>query len=265
MTVIAITLVRYKHLIWELAKRDVRDRYAGQFLGAIWSVVNPIFLMGLYVFIFAVVFPARFEDVIEFPRSYTVFILSGLIPWLTFQEVLNRSVSVITSNGSLVKQIVFPIEVLPIKTVIGTFTSQLVSTAILAAYTIVYDDGLTAWWLALPILWLLQFMAMLGASYLLAAVGTYVRDLKDIVQLFTTANLFLVPILYTVDRVPEALRLVFYLNPFSYLIWCYQDVTYFGRIEHPMAWIVLVALSVGGCVLGISTFERLKHWFGDVL
>jgi lipopolysaccharide transport system permease protein len=265
MAGIGSTLLRHKHLIWELTKRDVRDRYVGQFLGTVWSIAHPIFLMGLYVFIFAVVFPARFDDDVQFPRSYTVFILSGLIPWLTFQEVLNRSVTVMIQNGSLVKQIVFPIEVLPVKTVMGTFTAQFVSTAILAAYTIIYDDGLTLWWLMLPILWILQTLAMLGAAYLLAAIGTYVRDLKDVVQLFTTANLFLVPILYSAERVPESLRFVFYLNPFSYLVWCYQDVTYFGRIEHPVAWVVLVALSVGSFVLGVATFERWKHWFGDVL
>ena len=252
-------------LTWELAKRDVSDRYVGQMLGSIWSLAHPIFLMALYVFIFTTIFPARFDDLERFPRSYTVYILSGLVPWLTFQEVLHRSVVVITQNASLVKQIVFPIEVLPVKTVLGSFASQIIATVVLALVCLVFGDGLNWWWLGLPVLWALSLLAMTGASYLLAALGVYIRDLKDVLQVFVTANLFLQPILFTPDRIPESLRFLLYLNPFSYLTWCYQDLLYYGRIEHPFAWICLLILSVLIAWCGVATFNHLKHWFGDVL
>ena len=96
----------------ELARRDIADRYVGQFLGMFWAVAHPLFMMGIYVFIFAFVFKVKIGDSLDIPRDYTVYILSGLIPWMAFQECMSKSCSAISANSSLVKQVVFPVEVL---------------------------------------------------------------------------------------------------------------------------------------------------------
>jgi lipopolysaccharide transport system permease protein len=261
---IARLYATHRRLIWELAKRDLRDRFAGQFFGVVWAVGHPLVLTALYVLVFVYIFPGRSGGDAVTPRDLTISILSGLIPWLAFQEVLANSATVIRNNASLVKQIVFPIEVLPVKAVLASTVSQLVATVFLIFYALArgaLESTLLLW----PLLFGLQLLAMAGACYLLSAIGVFFRDLKDLIQIFCAANLFLQPILYVPDQLPRAFRAVFYANPFSYVVWCYQDAVFVGEIAHPWAWIVYAVGSVVVFYLGFRAFRKMKIGFGDVL
>lgn len=262
-------LARYHQLVFELTKREIFERYAGQVLGPLWVIGHPLLLMGLYVFIFAVVFPTRFPIDAEMPRTYVVYILAGLVPWLAFADGMNRTCVVVIANAGLVKQVAFPVEVLPIKGALAAFTTQLVATAMLILYVAVVDPaGLSMMLLLLPLLFVLQIMAMIGVAYLLAAIAVFFRDLRELVQLFTTAGLFLAPILFLPHWVEKAwppLAWALRLNPFSHLVWCYQDAIYFGRFEHPWSWLITAVLSVAVFALGFRVFRRLRPIFGDLL
>lgn len=264
-----LLLTRYRQLTWEMTRREISERYAGQMLGSVWAIGHPVLLMGLYVFIFAYVFPTRLGLTEDMPRSFVVYILAGLIPWITFADAMNKSTVVVIGNASLVKQVAFPLEVLPVKVVLAACVTQLVATPILLGYALFVDPSGLPWTVALlPVLFLLQLLAMIGVAYLLAAATVYLRDLREIVQVFTTAGLFLAPILYLPTWVEHAwppLRWVLLLNPFSHLVWCYQDLLYFGRIEHPVSWIVLMTLSTALFYLGFRVFQRLRVLFGDFL
>lgn len=262
-------LTRYRQLTWEMTKREVSERYAGQVLGILWAVGHPVLLMALYVFIFAYVFPTRLGLGSDMPRSYVVYILAGLIPWITFAESMNKSAAVIVGNAGLVKQVAFPLEVLPVKTVLASAVTQLVATPILLLYALVLDPLGLAWttWL-LPVLFTLQLLAMIGVAYLLASITVYVRDLREIVQVFTTAGLFLAPILFLpawLESASRPLLWVLYLNPFSHLVWCYQDALYFGRFAHPASWVLFTLFSIGTFYGGYRVFRKLKGIFGDLL
>jgi lipopolysaccharide transport system permease protein len=261
---IARLYATHRRLIWELAKRDLRDRFAGQFFGVVWAVGHPLVLMALYVLVFVYIFPGRPGAGALTPRDLTISVLSGLIPWLTFQEVLANSATVIRNNASLVKQIVFPIEVLPVKAVLASTVSQLVATGFLIVYALAkgtLESSLLLW----PLLFAFQLLAMAGACYLLSAIGVFFRDLKDFIQIFCAANLFLQPILYAPDQLPRAFRAIFYANPFSYVVWCYQDAFFFGEIAHLWAWVLYPVGSVVLFYVGFRAFKKMKIGFGDVL
>jgi lipopolysaccharide transport system permease protein len=112
---------------------------------------------------------------------------------------------------------------------------------------------------------MLQTAAMTGIAMMLASLGVFVRDLKDVVQVLTLVGVYLVPVFYLPAMVPDTFRTLLYLNPFTYLIWCFQDVCYFGRIEHPIAWVVTPLLSVVFFAVGWRMFRRLKPLFGNAL
>ncbi len=258
-------LTRHRRLTVEMARREISERYSGQLFGIFWAVGHPLALMLIYVFIFAFVFRARMGGTAALPLNFTAYLLSGLIPWLAFQESMTKASTVIVANANLVKQVIFPIEVLPVKGVLASLVTQTIFLVLLAVYTLITNHSLLWTYFLIPVVFTLQALAMIGVSYLLSSIGAYVRDVKDFVQVFCSVALFIQPILYQPSSIPAAVRPVLYLNPLSYVVWCWQDVLYFGRLVHPWAWGVLAAGSVFIFVFGYRVFLRLKVMFGNVL
>jgi lipopolysaccharide transport system permease protein len=260
-----VLVTRHRQLTWEMARREVSDRYAGHVLGVLWSFAHPLILMGVYLFIFGFVFRVRIGGTTDLPLDYTVYVLSGLIPWMAVSEALNRAPTAVLSSTSLVKQVVFPIEVLPAKTVLPTLLPQVVQVAILMAYVLFKYHTLPMTFLLVPILIVVQTVGLLGIAYALAAVSVYFRDLKDIVQVMTVIGAYLMPVFYLPAMVPVLFRPLLFLNPCSYLVWCFQDACYFGGFMHPWAWPAFVGGSVVSLYVGSRVFAVLKPHFGSVL
>jgi lipopolysaccharide transport system permease protein len=234
-------------------------------LGAYWAVGHPLFLMALYVFVFAFVFKQNFGGTQALPRDYITYLLAGLIPWLSIQEAMVKSCSAISSSAALVKQAVFPIESLAAKGVLSSLATQLVGFCILTVYVLVRYQTLPWTYLLLPLLVVLQIFIMLGVAFLLSALGVFIRDTKDFIQVLATAGVYLLPVFYLPDAVPSLFKSALYLNPFSHLVWCYQDILYFGRFEHPWSWLATALLAFLGLVAGYRVFRLLKPMFGNVL
>jgi lipopolysaccharide transport system permease protein len=261
-----ILVFRYRgRLIYELTKREISDRYTGQVFGVFWTIGHPLMITLVYVFIFGFVFKARMGGTLDMPLDYTSYMLAGIIPWLVFSEVLAKSSSVIIANANLVKQVIFPIEVLPIKTVLASLVTEVVFLGLLAIYTLVTSHTIPWTYIFIPVLVLFQIFAMIGVSYLFSSVGVYFRDLKDFVQIFLTVGFFILPILYLPESIPVALRPLLYINPFSYMIWSFQDALYFGSFVHPWAWAVFGLGSLFIFIFGYRVFRMLKAMFGNVL
>lgn len=264
-TEIVSILTRHRDLTWEMARRELADRYVGQAFGLLWAIGHPVFMIALYVFVFAFVFKQKVGGTVEMPLDYTAYLLSGLVAWMSFQESLTKSCTAITGNAALVKQVVFPLEILPVKGVLASMFPQLVSLVLLIGYVLVTNGALHATYLLLPILIAMQLMAMIGLAYILAPIGAYFRDIKDFVQLFAIAGIYLMPVFYLPAWVPDLFKPLLYLNPFSYLIWCYQDALYFGRFEHPWAWAFTGLASTATFVIGYRVFRKLKPGLGNLL
>lgn len=116
---LAGTLTRHRDLVLEMARRELSDTYAGQALGTAWALLHPILRLAIFLFLFGVVFRVDASTQPGAPPDHTVFLLSGLIPWLAFSEVLSKASSLVHANANLVKQVVFPLEVLPVKSVLA--------------------------------------------------------------------------------------------------------------------------------------------------
>lgn len=258
-------LAANRQIIAEMAKRDVLDRYSGQSFAVLWPLIHPIFMMGVYVFIFAVVFKLKIGGTRELPLDYTAYLLSGLIAWLACQEVLVKSCTMLTSNATLVKQVIFPIEILPFKGVVASLLPLLVSLVALSSYVTIKYGAPPVTYLFIPVLLIFQTVLMTGISLILAILGAYFRDIKDFVQLFSLAGVYLMPVFYLPEWVPTIFKPLLYINPFSYVVWCYQDLLYFGRIEHLHAWIGFGVFSLVFFVLGVWIFERLRAQLGNVV
>ena len=257
------SLIQHRSLVLEMARREMVDMHAGQVAGVVWLIVHPLLLFVVYAFLFTVVFKVRIAG--RGPNDYVIYLFSGLVPWLLTQDVLSRTANVLVANISIVKSVMFPIEVLVAKTVLSSVAVQFVLLAATVIYIVVSREALPAILLLLPLLFFLHLTLLWGLALLLAAVTPYFRDVPEIVRVFLTVNIYLMPIMYLPDMAPAPLRFILIINPFSSLIWCYQDVLYFGSIVHPVAWAALIALSMGSLAAGSYVFVRLRTYLAGVL
>jgi lipopolysaccharide transport system permease protein len=263
---LARLVVRDRVVTFELTKRELTAEHSGKALGTVWGIIQPLALLGIYALIYGIVFRTRIESVVGgLPRNYTVYILSGLVPWFAFQFLMAKSATVIVGNAHLVKQVVFDVRQLPIATTLASSLALVLGLAFLALYTFFVYDSLPATYVLLPVLLVLQLLAMLGVAYFLAAVGVFFKDVRDIVQLSAIVLIFLLPIVYLPSQVPAAFDPILWLNPFSYMIWCWQDVHYFGSIEHRAAWFIFPAWTIFVLAGGFRVFRRLRPFFANVL
>jgi lipopolysaccharide transport system permease protein len=254
---------RHRQLLGELVRREWTDRHAGQMFGALWSLGQPLLLTAVYLFLFVVIMPMRGLEGTSDRVPYFVLVLAGLIPWLAAQDSFMRGTSAITANANLVKQVIFPIELLPLKGTLAALLPPAIMT--LGLIITVFVLGVQSWTLIfVPVLWLVQIIGMAGASFGLAAIGAYVKDAREVVQLFGLVNLYLMPVFYPVEMVPMPFRVLIYANPFSYGAWCYQDA-WSGQIAHPLAWVLFPTFAGLALFLGWRTFRAAKPLFGNVL
>ncbi len=259
-------LYKQRELTVEMTKREFSERYAGQMLGVLWGFVHPVAIIGVYVFIFSFVFQARVDSTAAGSASnYAVYLLAGLVPWMAMAETLNKGTQVVTSNANLVKQVIFPLEILPTKTVVATFINEILLLAGVLLYAVLQMQAIPWTYCLLPILLALQVLQMLGFSMMLSTIGAYVRDLKDVIQMFCLVNVYLMPVIFMADWLPASVRWLIYLNPFSYQTLCFQDAIYNGAMTHPWAWGVYLLLSLASLGMGYRLFAKLRTFIGNVL
>src|ERR1700752_591931 len=251
-------------LIFSFAKRDLLGRYKGSALGIAWAVLTPVVMIAIFTFIFAGIFGARF-GLNDSHWDYALYLFCGLLPWSMFQETVQQSSNTIVANANLVKRVVFPLETLPAAQAFAALGNQLFATIALLIATIAIrqDLQLTALWL--PVLLIPQLLFALGAAWLIASLGVFLRDIAQGITLLLMAWMYLTPIIYPESIVPERFRGWINWNPFTALIRCYRRIFLEGL---PPDWSGLgyfSAVAIVVFVFGYWWFARTRKNFADVL
>jgi lipopolysaccharide transport system permease protein len=265
----AFTMIRdNRELIRELAVREIREKYIRSVAGLAWLVIYPACLLSVYLIVFGLIFRMRADLTgLGLNVGYTAFLITGYIPWLGAAETLSRAPLAISSNGSLIRQFVFPREILPLKVVLVSLTPQLVLLVLSLGYLLLDSQGraLSLLWLALPVLLFFQFLLLCGLSWIFSATGLYVGDIKEAVKLLVLMGPFLAPVFYSLDQVPAWMGRLLHLNPFTLLINCFRDALLAGRVDHPLSWLLIGPVCLAFFWIGDRVFKRLKPGFGDLL
>jgi lipopolysaccharide transport system permease protein len=263
VVVLLRSVLTQRSLVSELARREMTDIHAGQAGGALWVVVHPVVLFGVYAFLFTTVFQVRIGD--RGPSDYMVYLFAGLAPWLMTQDVLSRATGIMFANSTIVKKVLFPTEALVAKSILAALKVQGVLLVTVVAYVVIVREGV-AWTMALlPFLFFLHVILLWGLALFLSVMTPYFRDLSEFMRIFLVINIYLIPVMYVPNMVPEALRFILTVNPFSHLVWCYQDVIYFQSIVHPASWGIVTFISCGALLLGSYVFIRLRGHLASVV
>jgi len=255
-----------RELILQLAKRDLLGRYRGSFLGLAWSFLQPLFMLVIYTFVFGVIFKARWVEGAHLPTSSFVLVLfAGLTTFTLFAECVNRSPALIVGHPNYVKKVVFPLEVLPLVTA-GSAAFHALASLVVLILASLFVRGSVPWTIILvPIIWLPLLMLAIGVGWFLAATGVYLRDVGQITTFFTQALLFLSPVFYSRQAVPEPYQALLLANPITFIVDQIRSVAIWGQAPD---WIGLLVYSIAAIIvawLGYAWFQKVRRGFADVL
>jgi lipopolysaccharide transport system permease protein len=257
------SLLRYRGLIQSLVARELKARYRGSVLGAVWSFINPLLLLSIYSFVFTTIM--RTDD--PRTRPYAVFMFCGLLPWTWFAASLSEATSSLITGGNLIKKVLFPAEVLPIVSVLANMVHFLLGLVILAVFMAGFahapNVAALPWF---PVVVLVQLVFTIGLSLVLSSLAVHFRDIRDLVANVLTLWFFATPIIYPyfMPGVGRFLWL-FRLNPFYHLAVSYQEILFFDHFGHARSLLVLGAASIVLFLAGFWLFDRLRDSFAEAV
>lgn len=264
---LARSLWRNRQLIVQMTKREVVGRYKGSAMGLAWSFFNPIFMLLVYTFVFSVVFKSRWATTTgdESRAQFAMVLFAGLIMYSLFSEVLNRAPSLIISNVSYVKKVVFPLEILPIITVGAALFHSLVSMSVLLAAFIIFNGYLHWTVILIPFVFLPLVIITLGLAWMLTSLGVFLRDVGQTVIIITSVMMFLSPIFFPISALPEKFQSIMLANPLTFIIEQAREVLIWGHLPN---WIGLGIYTLVATIVawaGYAWFQKTRKGFADVL
>jgi lipopolysaccharide transport system permease protein len=259
------SLLNHRGLIWELAKRDFVGRYKGSFMGMVWSLINPLFMLSVYTIVFSVVFKARWGTGDESKVSFAIVLFAGMIVHGLFAECLNRAPGLVLAQPNYVKKVVFPLEIFPWVALSSALLHFIVSFTLLLIFCIVSGIGLYATTLLIPLVIAPLLLMTLGLSWFFASLGVYLRDVSQIMGFATTVLLFLSPVFYKVSALPKNYQILLELNPLTLPIEQLRDVMLWGKGIDWISWGISLLISSAIFHIGFWWFQKTRKGFADVI
>ena len=250
--------MRNLELLSALVLKELRVRYKGSVLGYIWAVTNPFAFALVYYIAFKIIMRVNMEN-------YTVFLLSGMFPWMWLSNALHASTNCFRNNASLIKYVSLPRYILPLSNVAHETIHFLFTLPVLAIF-IVFSGGelFFSWIWQVPILIVLQFVFLYPFALILALANVLVHDVEYLVGISLSMLFFLTPIVYPIDLVPESFQFYLDMSPLSSLIQLWHGVTLRGVLSFSDLLLPL-AVALGMGVLASIWYARVSRKIGELL
>ncbi len=260
------TLYNKRWLIKYLAQRQWARSYQGSYLGLVWAFLSPLIMVALLTLVFSEVIGIRFREITgDSTLNFGLYLYCGLLPFLAYSQALTQGVNVIRRNSNLVQGVVFPLETLPVTTIITSLVQSMFGVGALMLVLLVLEHRLHWTVLLLPLVIVPQLLFTLGLCYLMAVAGTYVPDIRETLRAVVRATFFITPVIWPPERVPEDLRFLVDYNPLAFLVESYRRLILDGELPSAEAAVYFSLFAAALFVVGLAVFTRLKHNFADLL
>ncbi|HXG12352.1 MAG TPA: ABC transporter permease [Gemmataceae bacterium] len=253
-------IVRYRRILTAITRVEIAKRYSGSAFGKVWVILYPALLLATYLFVYLVIFKMRFPDYSQF--DYVLYVFSGLVPFLGVSEALGSGCTVLKQNLHLVKNVMLPIELVPVRSILVSMVSQAASLGVLIGL-LALNGNLSLHLAWLPLVLGLQVLLLIGLVLFLSSLTLLLPDVSYFVNLALLFLMFVSPIGFKPDMVPPALRFIVYINPIHYLTEVYRCALLWGRLPGLLDAVAYVTLCLGSFALGSAFFRKFKDVLVD--
>ena len=246
-----------------MAKRGVRTRYVGSFLGVVWTFVHPM----MRIFIFWLVFSVGFKVKPTNDVPFVVWLTAGMAIWLAFSDIVIGSSGVVVENANLITKTLFHSQILPVIRIVSCLVTHTAFLTILLVLLVFQGMPFSLYYFQFVYYLFGMTVLALGIGWAVSALNVFIRDVGQLVGIFMQIGFWMTPIFWDIQMMPEKLQTAFRFNPMFYIVQGYREsFIYFVPFwEHPYEtayfWTVTAIMLVGGALI----FKRLKPHFGDVL
>lgn len=247
----------YRDMIFNLVRRELRGRYKGSVLGFLWTYINPLCQVIVYSIVFRVIFRVNIE-------KFYLYLIIGMMPWTFFSSSVQGGATCIRAQSDMVKKIYFPREVIPISYVTSTFVNMLLSFIIVFLAVLVSGFSINfkvIWYL--PLIMIIQYIFVLGLALIVSSITVYFRDLEQIVGVLMMAWIYVTPIMYNVEYVPEAYRKYIVLNPMTPIVEIYHQVLYYRITPTRNYFLLACGASLLSFIIGAVMFASMDKNFAE--
>jgi ABC-type polysaccharide/polyol phosphate export permease len=249
----------YLFVLENLVLKDFRIRYRNMSLGILWSLINPLVMMGVLTFVFGYIYGK------EQPAYFPLFILCGQIPYLFFTASWLSGTQSVVANAPLVKRVPLPREIVPIAAVLSNCVHLAIQVALMLAMTFYFHLAPSWFWLWLLPLWALYITFVCGVSLLSSAVSVFVRDTQYVVESFNVVLFWLVPIFYSWEIIPAKYVIVYRFNPVAALAMAMRNIL-IDRQPPPATLVTNMVIAAALALsLGLIVFGKLKRRFYEYI
>lgn len=254
-------VILWRELLWQMVGREVKTRYKQSILGYFWVILNPLAQMVVMSFAFSIILRIPTNAAGNIP--YSIFLFVALLPWNLFANSLSSASASLVGSSSLITKVYFPRTILVMSTVLAKIVDFLFASIILIIYMIVYQVPIS-----LNILWIfpiffIQQIFTIGLSLFFAAANLLYRDIQYLLALILLLWMYVTPVIYPADMVPEKYRIIFQLNPMAVIINAYRQTILGSGTPNYTSLAIALALSITVLLLGLSYFKSREKIFAD--
>ncbi|MFK7759471.1 MAG: ABC transporter permease [Phycisphaerales bacterium] len=272
-TALALPLPRWarsftdnRALIAQLARREFQQRTRGAFLGIVWWLLSPLLLLCAYTFVFAYVLGIKWGVGTDgSPAEFAMRLFCSLIIYTVIAEVIAVAPDQIVVNEQYVKRIIFPVDILPIVSLVVSSIGWIFSFVILLVMTTIFEGLPAPTALLAPVLMLPVLFLAMGFGWAMSAMGVFVRDLRNAMQIVLPMLMFLSPVFYPIDRLEQYIPSIQFFHPLAAVMEQIRASIFEPGALNFLPWITALIISIFIAWIGHALFRKLRPLFADVL
>lgn len=256
----------HREVIMAFATREFQAAHKGTFLGLIWTIVAPLFMLAVFAFVFGYIFKGRFATHIEeTPLDYALALFVGISFFNCVGQALSMAPTIVLANAAYVKTNVFPLEIIPVATVFNILFNLMIAIGLCAGAQLITHGYLYATTIfLLPLVVTIGLMA-LGVVWFLSSLSVFVRDIPAIMPPIVLVLMFMSGVFFPIEFVPARVRFIVLANPIAVTIEHARGALLYGRIPDLSAMLTVFLLAVVMAVFGYFFFVRSRPAFADVV